>query len=225
MAILARPSVRSALLVVFGAVLGLLLATGALARGHDPDKFYEKGWAGASPIITVGDLQASLDGSNRADSLAAVASARNQWNSVLGAGFDFGAVVDDGSRSIAGSGCSMINNNEVLIGSYNIDKLAKHIRCATGAVIWGGRIRIDFRTWDNDGIPIASNAFDFRGVVTHELGHATGWGSGWKVHITGSSYCDTGGTWGETMCKWLDEGQSHWGDLDSHDKHTFADAT
>lgn len=59
--------------------------------------------------------------------------------------------------------------------------------------------------------------------MTHELGHATGWGYGSKPnHFTASSICP-GTTADQTMCAGTAKGETFKRSLETHDKQTWDD--
>ena len=87
-------------------------------------------------------------------------------------------------------------------------------------------IKIDFRNW-NAGGTIADDEFDFRSVLTHEIGHAAGMGRGsLPGHFTDAVACPSLNgnprSGDSTMCSGTRVDEIHKRTLESHDEHTIA---
>lgn len=72
------------------------------------------------------------------------------------------------------------------------------------------------RNWSVSSGPPASNEFDFQGVITHEMGH----GTGWYGHFTLPADCPNTSA-DQTMCVATSPGDFTWRSLAGHDLHTF----
>lgn len=105
-----------------------------------------------------------------------------------------------------------------------IDSLALPSRCGTPSNITRTAIRFDDRKWFNrTGTPLSDEA-DYWSVVTHELGHATGFGDALNDHFGGNTLCPSGDVNArQTMWESAPANATAFRTLEDHDERTFDD--
>lgn len=215
------------------AMLGLVFAVAAIigfgaagspTEAHSITYMGDKPFA-VDPTLRLGNLQASLDGTaaERAQTAARANDAIAEINGVSGSTFDYQYSYFNSSIIWTGSTCSTAAWGNVTVVTYNISSLGRTSWCTTSTQITRAAIRVDFRTWDNNGGTVASGVYDLESLLVHEMVHAAGFGRGSAPdHFTDSSACP-GGSLNNTMCSGLPSGTIWKRTLGTHDEHTLAD--
>jgi hypothetical protein len=211
--------VRRTLFLVGCAIMGIALGVARVPRqasGHLESTYY-KHWA-QDEIWNIGYLQAEL---NNSTAINTINRSPGPWNSVSGSFHDFLYYGGrDANRVWTGSACTTSGGN-VWVISHAISPLGITQYCIEGGILTRSVILVDVRTdWDIDGGTTDFNQVDLQGLVTHEFGHATGFGAGQGLDhfIDSDTACNPGMA---TMCDSLGKGQVHWRTLTDHDQHTY----
>lgn len=200
-------------------IFGWSLATTVTANAHTVSIYFPKKWA-SSPTYSFGDIDSPLNTSTAKQSIH---TGDNEWDFTNGSSLDFyWNYVEDSSVVWLGGACTTVpSNGQIWIMTYSLSGLASENTCTSGSQITKSTIRLDdtrsnWYTGSSTSVP--SGKYDLRSVITHEFGHAGGF-----AHLSGSTICS--GSTRQTMCSGgLPTGTSYKRSLESHDKHTFANA-
>ncbi len=232
---LMRPGRRVA--IVAAMAVGLLVGSGATsAMAHDPLSYYSRDAnvhtsAGRWPVSYS---QFSVFGSTQSGwpstLYARMPDAINSWNtwraapgqpSFLWRGTTGDTGDFDNPCNSTYNGIYWRNLNGYGQGSATLG-LTRN--CSTGLGLdarthRGGVALNSTLTWHDGTGTGPTNSYDAWGVLTHELGHLTGWSG----HFANAETCDnTSST--NTMCTFLDIQPNQylwWRSLDAHDIHTW----
>lgn len=205
-------------------VVGWLLTSTAIVSAHSASTYYVKKWS-SDPIYSLGKLDSPL---NTSTAKSSIHSGDDEWDFTSGAWLDFNWNFGEDSTVVwLGGACTTVPQSGWLwILTDNISSLGVTSWCTTSTTITKSTIRLDDvgTTWyTGSSSSVPSGQYDLRSVITHEFGHAGGFGvSSGPDHFTGSSICS--GTTRQTMCSGLPTGTSYKRTLESHDEHTFASA-
>lgn len=161
----------------------------------------------------------------------AIEVADGKWDDLLGSAL---FITLSAEEPFPGEDCSIDFNGQQLVrrGQTQQDVQASTTRCknlGTGAY---GRwyITIDSSyTWFTGSGQAPPGDQHLRGIMTHEFGHATGFGSGTSGSphfVEGDGACTTSASTRATMCvSWggatYDSLEHEMTSLEDHDKHTF----
>lgn len=221
---------------VFAAVLGLAFVNAQPADAHPYQNYYPEGKWQVNPNVKAGDLQPWLDGSSshRSKTQSDIDFARSQWNSV-GAGLTFNSFNGFDSNIISLTACTTGHWGHVNIVTVSTSSLggslARTGTCGgqnSSTLVTRARMRISERTspgstWKKGGGSVSNTQWDLRSLITHELGHATGFGQHSKPdHFSATTWpCTNSTATRPTMCVGLPEGTVWKRDIEGHDTHTF----
>lgn len=197
---------------VLAVVAGILVSIVSGASGESvwadhTDGYYARHWD-IDPLTRFGFLEAELGGGGEiVFSEARLASARTEWNSVVDSTFDFAGYLGYNPSVVwTGSTCTTGSVNTVSIMSVaGIGVAGSTSQCIDGANFDRMAIRLNSNlTWFNGSSgDIPSGQYDLWALITHELGHSSGFGmgSGVSVHFSGSRVCPGGDDPAQsTMC-------------------------
>jgi len=203
-------------IVAFGAALAFTSATEVQA--HTASAHYSSEWS-SDVNYNIGFRHLGFNNSTFTNSVHA---ADNPWDSVSGNWFDFNWGIQNATVTTWG-GCLTVPTGGVWVGTGNISALGSESTCTNAAGITRSSITIDRigPLWhQGSSTSVPSNSYDLRSVLIHEFGHA----SGFAGHFSHSSITDCTGSDRNTMCSGLPKGTSYKRSLESHDKHTIANA-
>lgn len=201
---------------------------------HNPANWFEGEWTIGTDVGLRRGYNSGLGLSN-SDLGYAGRRAGEEWdNAPNNIGADAPEMVWAGTTSQAPSGnaCASNFDGEILYGSgtaWGTTAIASTHKCYFGGTTTIRRVSLVLDTDENwfwtsgTSTPVA-NAYDVQAVLTHELGHAMGWGI---THLgqTNSSLCSSSGSnHVHTMCGGGILGSYEKRTLQDHDKHTYDEA-
>lgn len=219
-----------------GAVALILTISSAPATAHAGGSWYDND-GGASqrfPWDSASDtIYAFSSGSTWPSGWkTAIEIAHSQWNVALGSSL-FDASTQE--QTFPGTNCNNdpLGQQIVRRGDADNNAMAITVRCESTSGVWGRwwiTIDPDFSWYVGSG-QAPSNQQHLKGVMAHEFGHATGFGTGSseKDHFQESddSTCPSTAFLRDTMCvRWgtsdgFEDFQHQMLSLEAHDIHTF----
>jgi len=238
---------RKVLLAVFSIGL-LLVSTMSVASAHEgsheegvpdslvstPSELFVSAWT-STPTIVVGDLPWRLDGNSRRlnRTLSDIRWAVDQWNAVSGVNIKLEAPTSSNKRRdlTSNQGCRNAGAGEIFIAvgtesfgrETELSALAEP--CVTSRHITRATIAINpvASNWHNGSGNPRSDRWDFRSVITHEIGHALG--AGHYEDSPSNFWCNQGTANNATMCESTQRlqlrGQTWFRDLEFADRRAY----
>jgi hypothetical protein len=219
------PTFLAAIVSVFLFSISWSLTSVYKASAHTVGTFYGKSWS-SDPNYYIGFL---APGFSTASGLASINSAPSKYNSLANSTLDFNPAGTDGTVAWMGDVCATLQNefsgvwvisydfgnagvpgltSDCNTGTSNFNKMVVGINQNSGLI------------WYTGSGDSPSTDVDLRSVVTHEFGHATGFGLySASVHFDGAAAICSGAT-KQTMCPSTVFGEDVMRSLETHDKHT-----
>jgi hypothetical protein len=211
--------VLAAVIAAAGFMLGSSLANSSEAEAsHTSGWFLAAKWT-SDPPITVGLLEPELAyGSELTNSLNRVVAAAQTWAAVGSSTWDPYYSNYSTYYQWTGSVCTgaQIGTITLVSSSHNSPAATSRAYCS-GVLTSITKFNTDV-TWYNDASTssLPAGQHDFQSSVTHELGHAGGFGA---THFSGAT-CPSDNT-RATMCG-SSSAAFYWRSLSSHDTSVFA---
>lgn len=223
---------RTLLTILLAAMLAFsvgFLSPGARpAEGHSASDYFPAVWAGSQIQYNIGTVS-TLSRTGVRD--AAVYGA-GRWNAVADSSANLYLNRDTTTVSFSGdASCSDLDSTGIWVFGRAIDGASGTIANVIRCVRWAGAAYnthawMSFDTaepWQWGSTLADSTRFDGRGTGVHEMGHALGFAGHFPRPSTG--VCSSSvSTTDHTMCSGTQRGLNHKRTLETHDRHTLANA-